>query len=149
VPRGLDGFRTLFNAFHHFRPELARRILADAVAARRPIAVFEVVSRRLLPLVGLLLSPLNVLVLMPFVRPRRWSWLFFTYVVPVIPLFVLWDGVVSWLRIYSEPELRAPPGSRRTLTEIDRLPVAPTTPPTDRIPQPEAELAHLMTYHVT
>jgi hypothetical protein len=107
VPRELDGFRTLFNAFHHFRPETARRILADAVAARRPIAVFEVVSRQLLPLVGLLLSPLQVLVLMPFVRPRRSSWLFFTYLVPVIPLFVLWDGVVSWLRIYSEPELRA------------------------------------------
>ncbi len=106
VPRELDGFRTLWNAFHHFRPDAARRILADAVAARRPIAVFEVVSRELLPLLGLLLSPLNVLVAMPFVRPRRWSWLFFTYVVPVIPLFVLWDGVVSWLRIYSERELR-------------------------------------------
>ncbi len=107
VPRELDGFRTLFNAFHHFRPETARRILADAAAARRPIAVFEVVNRQLLHLLGLLLSPLSVLLLMPFVRPRRWSWLFFTYVVPVIPFFVLWDGVVSWLRIYSESELRA------------------------------------------
>ncbi|HKU38234.1 MAG TPA: hypothetical protein VJR89_08805, partial [Polyangiales bacterium] len=35
VPRELTGFRTLWNAFHHFPPELARKILSDAVAQRQ------------------------------------------------------------------------------------------------------------------
>lgn len=106
VPARLTGFRTLFNAFHHFRPADARRILADAAAARRPIGVFEVVSREPLSLIGMLTAPLGVILTVPFWRPFRWSWLFWTWVVPVMPLFVLWDGVVSWLRIYSVEELR-------------------------------------------
>jgi hypothetical protein len=32
--------------------------------------------------------------------------LFWTYLVPVLPLVLLFDVVVSLLRIYSEPELR-------------------------------------------
>ncbi len=107
VPVEQPGLRTLFNAFHHFRPADARRILADAVRAGRPIAVFEIVGRQILPIVGILLSPLQVWALMPFVRPRRASWLFLTYLVPAIPLLVLWDGLVSCLRVYSTTELRA------------------------------------------
>jgi len=106
VPADEPGLRTLFNAFHHFRPADARRILGGAVRTGRPIAVFEIVGRQLLPIVGILLSPLQVFALMPFVRPLRASWLFFTYVVPAIPLLVLWDGLVSCLRVYSPDELR-------------------------------------------
>jgi hypothetical protein len=32
VPGQLPGFRTMFQAFHHLRPEQARAMLADAVA---------------------------------------------------------------------------------------------------------------------
>jgi hypothetical protein len=106
VPADEPGLRTLFNAFHHFRPVDAGRILAGAVRTRRPIAVFEVVGRQLLPILGILLSPLQVWALWPLVRPVRASWLFFTYVVPAIPLLVLWDGLVSCLRVYSPAELR-------------------------------------------
>lgn len=41
VPDELGGFRTMFSAFHHFRPEQARTVLADAVRKRECIAVFE------------------------------------------------------------------------------------------------------------
>lgn len=106
VPARLTGFRTIFNALHHFRPADARRILADAAAAGRPIGVFEVVSREALPLLALLTVPVAVVLTVPFWRPFRWSWLFWSWVVPVMPLFILWDGVVSWLRIYSVEELQ-------------------------------------------
>lgn len=106
VPADLDGFRTIFNAFHHFPPELARRILADAVAKRQPIAVFEAVSREPLMLLALMFSPLSVTLTMPLWRPFRWPWLLFTWIFPLMQPFVLWDGVVSWLRIYSVEELR-------------------------------------------
>ncbi|MBL8602411.1 MAG: hypothetical protein JNK72_10855 [Myxococcales bacterium] len=107
VPDDLDGFRTLFNAFHHFRPDDARAILADAMRARRPIGVFEVVSRELPMLVGLLASPVTATLSMPFWRPFRWAWVPLTLLVPVMQLFILWDGLVSWLRIYDLDALRA------------------------------------------
>lgn len=107
VPAALPGFRTLFNAFHHFRPADARKILADAVAQRQPIGVFEVVSREVPMLLGLLITPLTVTLSMPLWRPFRWAWILFTWLIPVMQIFVLWDGIVSWLRIYSVEELRA------------------------------------------
>lgn len=106
VPADLPGVRTIWNAFHHFRPAQARSILASAVADRQPIAVFEVVSRELPMLLGLLMTPLTVTLSVPLWRPFRWQWLLFTWLIPVMQLFILWDGLVSWLRIYSVPELR-------------------------------------------
>ena len=105
VPPDLRGLRTLFNALHHFRPDEAREILRDAARNDIPIAVFEIVGRELFCMFGILFSWLAVLLVMPFIRPLRPSWIFFTYVIPVIPLFVLWDGVVSCLRVYSLREL--------------------------------------------
>jgi len=32
--------------------------------------------------------------------------LLFTYLIPIVPLFVLWDGVVSSLRTYSLKEMK-------------------------------------------
>lgn len=106
VPEELTGFRTVFNAFHHFPPDVARRILADAVAKRQPIGVFEIVSREPLMLLALLASPLVVTLSVPFWRPFRWPWLLWTWVVPAMQPFVLWDGLVSWLRVYGVDELR-------------------------------------------
>jgi len=39
VPDELTGFRTIFSAFHHFRPEEARAVVADAAHQRQGIAV--------------------------------------------------------------------------------------------------------------
>lgn len=107
VPVELDGLRVMFNAFHHFDPASAKAVLRDAVRARQPIAIFEVVSREPLSLLGILGAPVNFTLAMPFLRPFQWSWIPFTLALPVLPAFVLWDGVVSWLRVYSVDELRA------------------------------------------
>src|SRR5262245_17764825 len=106
VPAGLAGLRTVFNAFHHFRPESAARILESAVEARQPIAVFEIVGREPASFLGILLAPLLFALALPFLRPFDWRWLPFTYLVPVLPLFVLWDGLVSCLRVYMPEDLR-------------------------------------------
>ena len=105
LPAELDGHLTLFNALHHLPPALARQLLEEADRRRQPIAAFELVSRHPRNFVGLLLLPLIVLITMLWVRPRRLEWLFFTYVLPLIPLLVLWDGLVSCLRAYSTEEL--------------------------------------------
>jgi hypothetical protein len=107
VPDELTGFRTMFSAFHHFRPEEARAVLADAVWKRQAIGVFEATRKSVLAMLLMLLVPLMVLLMTPFIRPFRWSRLFWTYLIPVVPLVSLFDGLVSCLRTYSVEELRA------------------------------------------
>jgi hypothetical protein len=105
VPSRLAGVRTLFNAFHHFKPDEARAILADAMRERRPICVVEFVERSPAALLGMLFSPLAAWLLMPRVRPVRWSALALTYLLPVVPFVVMFDGLVSCLRVYDDREL--------------------------------------------
>jgi hypothetical protein len=107
VPPHLAGFRTVFTAFHHFRPADARAILAAAVRDRQGIAVAEATSRAPAALAMMLLVPQAVWLLTPAIRPFRWSRLFWTYVVPVVPAAVTFDGVVSCLRIYTPEEMLA------------------------------------------
>ena len=106
VPPELQGFRTIFNAFHHFKPDDARAVLRSAVDARQPIAIFEI-PERTIPIVisTALLTPIFVLLATPFIRPFRWSRLLFTYLLPLVPLTCLWDGFVSQLRAYTPEEL--------------------------------------------
>ena len=103
VPRTLPGVRTMFSAFHHFRPAEAKAILRNAFEGDRTICIFEGGSGTLPGLATMVLVPLSVLALMPLVRPFRWSYVLLTYLLPVIPLTILWDGVVSMLRVYSPP----------------------------------------------
>jgi len=106
VPSELKGFRTLFTSFHHFSPEEARAILQNAVDAGEGIGIFEVTRRA--PLTVGLMFPwaLMPLVCTPWIRPFRWSRLLWTYLIPIIPLVFLFDGVVSCLRTYRRQELR-------------------------------------------
>ena len=106
VPPELSGLRTIFTAFHHFRPEQARAIIADAVANRQPIGIFELTSRRPRALLSMLLSPLGVWLLTPRMARTGCRKLFLTYVIPLIPFCVLIDGVASCFRTYSTVELK-------------------------------------------
>lgn len=107
VPRDAVGFRTLFNALHHFHPTDALAVLRDAATTGQPIGVFESPDRRVRTILPMLfLVPLVVAVTTPFIRPFRWSRLFWTYVVPLVPFAVWWDGIVSQLRAYTVPELK-------------------------------------------
>ena len=107
VPADLTGFRTLFTAFHHFPPPLAQRILQDAVDNRQGIGIFEQTRRNPFAILLMLVLPLVAFLTVPFMRPFRWSRLFWTYIVPAIPCVLCHDGVVSCLRTYSARELHA------------------------------------------
>lgn len=106
VPARLAGLRTMFSAFHHFTPETATSILRDAVASRRGIAIFEVSRRSLTGLVPMILSPIGTWLMTPAIRPRSIGRFLFTYVIPAVPFFIMWDGVVSALRTYTAGEMR-------------------------------------------
>lgn len=102
----LEGFRTLFTSFHHFRPETAKQILQDAADKKAAIGIFEFTERTIFNLIqSILLVPLITIFLTPFVRPFKWSRLFWTYIIPLSPFIVSWDAFVSYLRTYSPEEL--------------------------------------------
>ncbi|MDX1545043.1 MAG: hypothetical protein R3214_13965 [Christiangramia sp.] len=107
VPKQLPGLRTLILTFHHFKRNDARKILQDAIDSSHPIAIFEGQERSVFSLLAMLFSPLTVLFTTPFIRPFRIKRIIFTYLIPIVPLFVLWDGIVSSLRTYSIKEMKA------------------------------------------
>jgi hypothetical protein len=53
----------------------------------------------------MLTTPIFVLLMTPWIRPLRASRLMFTYLIPIVPLVVLWDGLVSCLRTYAVEEM--------------------------------------------
>lgn len=106
VPGDLDGLRTMFSCFHHFPPALATRILQDCVDKRAPIAIFELSNRSPAAFLQVLLGgPLSIPFLTPFFKPFSLARLFWTYIIPVIPFCIAWDGVGSNLRAYAPDEM--------------------------------------------
>ncbi|MBU4315293.1 hypothetical protein KJ673_02710 [Patescibacteria group bacterium] len=107
VPEYLQGFRTFFSSFHHFREKSALAILSDAVNKGQGIGIFEYTERSLLLRLALFGIPLQLWLLLntPWIRPFRWQRILWTYLIPILPVVIFWDGVVSCLRSYSESEL--------------------------------------------
>ncbi len=106
LPPRLTGFRTLFSSFHHFSPAQARAMLRDACEQQQGIAIFEAAKPTARMMLFVLVVPLLNLLLTPAIRPFRWSRLFWTYVLPVIPMTLLIDGWLSCLRSYSLDDMR-------------------------------------------
>lgn len=105
VPGQLSGLRTQFLSLHHFEPKDARQILQNAVDSDSAIAIFEAQERSLPSIIAMLFSPISVLLTTPFIRPFKICRIIFTYLIPIVPLLVLWDGIVSSLRTYSVEEM--------------------------------------------
>jgi len=106
VPPELKGPRTMFTSFHHFSPDQARAILQNAVEAREGVGIFEI-TRRAPFTIGFMFVWVFILwACTPWIRPFRWSRLLWTYLVPIVPFLLLFDGVVSCLRTYRPQELR-------------------------------------------
>jgi hypothetical protein len=105
VPADLKGLRTQFLSLHHFRPDDAVQILQNAVDANSPIALFEAQERDVKSIISMIFSPISVLLTTPFIRPFDIGRIIFTYLIPLVPLFVMWDGIVSALRTYSVKEM--------------------------------------------
>lgn len=102
----LTGVRTMFGSLHHFPPPQAREILRDARRSRQPVAVFEMTRRSVFGLILIILNSLfGTLLFTPFYKPFSWHRLLFTYLIPLVPLANLFDGIVSVFRTYSEREM--------------------------------------------
>lgn len=106
VPLELTGIRTIFSGFHHFDERSAKSILTNAVENNAGMAIFDGGNKSLLTaLLILLFHPLAFFLFTPFFKPFRISRLLFTYLIPIIPICTIWDGIVSITRLYDCSEL--------------------------------------------
>lgn len=119
VPANLKGLRTQFLSFHHFKPADAKSILQNTIASQSNIAIFEVQERSVASIIAMLLSPVSVLLTTPFIKPFSFGRLLFTYLIPVVPICILWDGVVSSLRTYSVSEMHELVGTLQNADTYD------------------------------
>ncbi len=146
VPSDLRGVRTIFTAFHHFRPQEVALILTDAQEQGEAICAFDYVPNKVL---ALALSPLTFVIsilqfyLLSFaVRPFTWKQLLFTNLIPVVPVVAAWDGFVSSMRKYDSQALKEIVGARTTSSYsweigVDRS-YAKSTPLTYLIGEPKS-----------
>lgn len=99
--------RTIINAFHHFPPDLARAILADAVRGSAGIFLSEPFDRNPLRFFSFMPAGIVALLANPVLSPReRFTKACLTWMSPVALAAGTWDGFVSTLRVYTEAELR-------------------------------------------
>jgi hypothetical protein len=93
--------------FHHV-PHARRRQMLE-VLSRHRVLIFESVTRTVPSMVGCAIGFLPALAtpLYFFSTPSgRWRRFLWCWLIPVAPLMVAWDGVVSCLRCWTEEEWR-------------------------------------------
>lgn len=105
--KGRSTFRLFNLAFHHFDDPAARSILRDTLATSSGFGIFELQDRSLSSFATCLIFGVGVFL---FGLPLYW-WspltLFFVYILPLIPLVLVFDGFVSSLRTRTPAEVEA------------------------------------------
>lgn len=102
----IKGIRTLFTAIHHFDPEDVIQILTHSVKDRSPITVFDGGNKHIGSILAILIThPILFLIFTPFIKPFKFNRILFTYLIPLIPLYAIWDGIVSILRLHEPQDL--------------------------------------------
>lgn len=102
------GLRTMICSMHHMKPQQAKAILKDAKDNNQPICVYEVSDNSYPKWIWWTAFPINIistLLLTPLVRPMSLQQIVFTYIIPVLPIVIAWDGAVSNARTYNLNDL--------------------------------------------
>lgn len=106
VPQSIKGFRTIFSGIHHFDDEATKAVLQNAVESGRGIGIFDGGDKNVFTMLGILIfHPIAFFLFTPFFRPFRFSRIIYTYILPLIPLCTVWDGIVSIMRLYEPKDL--------------------------------------------
>lgn len=109
VNKDLKALRTMVSSMHHMKPNVAKQILQNAKESNQPILVFEISDNGPPIFLWWLAIPfafITTLFVTPMVRPMTWQQLVFTYLIPILPLFIAWDGAVSNARTYTLDDMK-------------------------------------------
>ncbi len=93
--------------FHHFRPQQAAQVMQWSARNMNGIFISEYFERSWRALMTPFISLLP-LMLLPFLSGRfSLKKVGVTTLIPIVPLMIVWDGLVSILRVYRPEELEA------------------------------------------
>lgn len=104
VPKDMNGIRTMICSMHHMPPERLKDILSNAQESKQPFLGYEISDNSFPKWIWWIAFPINILTVLlvtPMVRPMTWQQLVFTYLIPVLPILIAWDGAVSNARTYT------------------------------------------------
>lgn len=102
-----EGLFVMVNAFHQLPVTEAKDLLKSIAEHKQPLVIVEGNNDSLWQIVGMtVFVPLSVLLATPFVKPFRWSRLFFTYIIPILPLILMIDGCIALIKLYNPDDLR-------------------------------------------
>jgi hypothetical protein len=104
VPDRLVGVRTVFSGFHHLPPDAAFGLLKNAFDQRRHIFIGETTKRTAAAAKKYGKAAKHFFGMTKEIDPTPLQKLF-TYIVPVLPMMLAWDNVISCLRTYSYQEI--------------------------------------------
>lgn len=100
--------RAIVNAFHHFPPDVAQALLADAALGSEGVFVSECFGRNPAGFLNFVPFGLPALLVAPALSRRdHVAKALVTWATPMAVLASAWDGFVSTLRVYTEAELFA------------------------------------------
>lgn len=102
------GLRTMICSMHHMKPETVKSILRSAMENRQPILTYEISDNSFPKWIWWISIPINIIMVLfitPMVRPMSWQQVVFTYIIPLLPLIIAWDGAVSNARTYTLDDL--------------------------------------------
>jgi len=102
IPKGA---LTIFTGFHHLKPTEVEVFLNTVSNNNQPLFMADFVERKPLKILGMILSPVVVLIDTVRIKPFSFLRILFTYLIPMIPLMYMWDGAISHARAYSISEL--------------------------------------------
>lgn len=107
VTRTKKAFRLYNLAFHHFDDPLARDILRNTLETSDGFAIFELQDRSIKGFLACCLLGIGVLLSTP---KYAWRWrspatLFWSWVIPVLPFVLVFDGWMSALRTRTVEEV--------------------------------------------
>lgn len=96
------------NSFHHFSREQVKEILKNTLGQGKEVLVLEYCRKTPDSLLSMLFGAILSLIFFPFVVEKKYILpsFIFCFLVPIIPLMLVWDGVVSCLRTHSVSSLR-------------------------------------------
>ncbi len=98
------GVRTMICSFHHMKPKMAKQILTSAMDSKQPFLAYEISDNSFPKWIWWIAFPINIITVLLItlkVRPMSWQQVVFTYLIPVLPVVIAWDGSVSNARTYT------------------------------------------------
>jgi hypothetical protein len=105
VPNDLQGVRTMFSGLHHMKPEIAFNLLKNAFDNKQYIFIGETTSRTKSAMICYGYAPKYFFEMTKQITPTVLQ-RFFTFVIPILPIMLGWDNIVSCLRSYTFEELK-------------------------------------------